>query len=169
MESGELRWPPENMDTEEDEEDLFLEQCIPPANIADWGDDEELGEEASVLLSPDTGLTLIGRWDAVRKRREGKTRAVSGSVLPCPEPPERCLLQTSSRMRSETTPPRCRPAALRPPTDARAPRRREPARTRTRKRKRTRTSRSAEKAGAGPGRSTLGFRFPFPPILSARA
>uniref|UniRef100_A0A3Q3JM46 LBH domain-containing protein n=1 Tax=Monopterus albus TaxID=43700 RepID=A0A3Q3JM46_MONAL len=26
VESGELRWPPENMDTEEDEEDLFLEQ-----------------------------------------------------------------------------------------------------------------------------------------------
>uniref|UniRef100_A0A8C3G0P8 LBH domain-containing protein n=1 Tax=Cyclopterus lumpus TaxID=8103 RepID=A0A8C3G0P8_CYCLU len=26
VESGELRWPPENMDTEEEEEDLFLEQ-----------------------------------------------------------------------------------------------------------------------------------------------
>uniref|UniRef100_A0A671V2V5 LBH domain-containing protein n=1 Tax=Sparus aurata TaxID=8175 RepID=A0A671V2V5_SPAAU len=33
VESGELRWPPENMEMEEDEEDLFLEQCIPPANI----------------------------------------------------------------------------------------------------------------------------------------
>uniref|UniRef100_A0A8C5DX40 LBH domain-containing protein n=1 Tax=Gouania willdenowi TaxID=441366 RepID=A0A8C5DX40_GOUWI len=26
VESGELRWPPENMDMDEDEEDLFLEQ-----------------------------------------------------------------------------------------------------------------------------------------------
>ncbi|XP_048121186.1 LOW QUALITY PROTEIN: uncharacterized protein lbhl [Alosa alosa] len=40
VESGELRWPPEDMDFEDDE-DLFLEQCIPPANIADWGDEEE--------------------------------------------------------------------------------------------------------------------------------
>lgn len=63
VESGELRWPPENMDTEEDEEDLFLEQCIPPANIADWGDDEEVGEETSILLTPQPGLTLIGRLD----------------------------------------------------------------------------------------------------------
>ncbi|XP_036392433.1 ribosome biogenesis protein BOP1 homolog [Megalops cyprinoides] len=44
VESGELRWPPEDMDFE-DEEDLFLEQCIPPANIADWGDDEDEEEE----------------------------------------------------------------------------------------------------------------------------
>lgn len=63
VESGELRWPPENMDTEEDEEDLFLEQCIPPANIADWGDDEEVGEETAILLTPQPGLTLIGRVD----------------------------------------------------------------------------------------------------------
>ncbi|XP_051512034.1 uncharacterized protein lbhl [Myxocyprinus asiaticus] len=45
VESGELRWPPEDMDFDEDE-DLFLEQCIPPANIADWGEDEE---ETSVI------------------------------------------------------------------------------------------------------------------------
>uniref|UniRef100_A0A3B4AUD1 LBH domain-containing protein n=1 Tax=Periophthalmus magnuspinnatus TaxID=409849 RepID=A0A3B4AUD1_9GOBI len=30
VESGELRWPPENIDMDDDEEDLFLEQCIPP-------------------------------------------------------------------------------------------------------------------------------------------
>lgn len=61
VESGELRWPPENMDMEEDEEDLFLEQCIPPANIADWGEEEEeVGEETSILLTPQPGLTLIG-------------------------------------------------------------------------------------------------------------
>ncbi|XP_041655140.1 uncharacterized protein lbhl, partial [Cheilinus undulatus] len=58
VESGELRWPPENMDMEEDEEDLFLEQCIPPANIADWGEEEE-EEETTVLLNPQQGLTLI--------------------------------------------------------------------------------------------------------------
>ncbi|XP_073671771.1 uncharacterized protein lbhl [Paramisgurnus dabryanus] len=45
VESGELRWPPEDMDFDEDE-DLFLEQCIPPANIADWGEEEE---ETSVI------------------------------------------------------------------------------------------------------------------------
>lgn len=59
MESGELRWPPENMDMEEDEEDLFLEQCIPPANIADWGEEED-EEETSVILNQQHGLTLIG-------------------------------------------------------------------------------------------------------------
>uniref|UniRef100_A0A3B4X2F8 LBH domain-containing protein n=1 Tax=Seriola lalandi dorsalis TaxID=1841481 RepID=A0A3B4X2F8_SERLL len=59
VESGELRWPPENMDMEEDEEDLFLEQCIPPANIADWGDEEEEDEETSVILNQQQGLTLI--------------------------------------------------------------------------------------------------------------
>ncbi|KAM6932899.1 uncharacterized protein lbhl [Xenentodon cancila] len=58
VESGELRWPPENIDTEDDEEDLFLEQCIPPANIADWGDEEE-EEETSVILNQQPGLTLI--------------------------------------------------------------------------------------------------------------
>lgn len=70
VESGELRWPPENMDTEDDEEDLFLEQCIPPANIADWGDDEEeeeVGEGTPVLLTPQPGLTLIGRLDENRR------------------------------------------------------------------------------------------------------
>lgn len=61
VESGELRWPPENMDMEEDEEDLFLEQCIPPANIADWGEEEE-EEETSVILTQQQGLTLIGRF-----------------------------------------------------------------------------------------------------------
>ncbi|KAG7223034.1 hypothetical protein INR49_015923 [Caranx melampygus] len=61
VESGELRWPPENMDMEEDEEDLFLEQCIPPANIADWGEEEEEDEEeeTSVILNQQQGLTLI--------------------------------------------------------------------------------------------------------------
>uniref|UniRef100_A0A3Q3WC64 LBH domain-containing protein n=1 Tax=Mola mola TaxID=94237 RepID=A0A3Q3WC64_MOLML len=58
VESGELRWPPENIDMEEDEEDLFLEQCIPPANIADWGEEEE-EEETSVVLTQQPGLTLI--------------------------------------------------------------------------------------------------------------
>ncbi|XP_063762607.1 uncharacterized protein lbhl [Eleginops maclovinus] len=57
VESGELRWPPENPDMDEDEEDLFLEQCIPPANIADWGEEEE--EETSVILNQQQGLTLI--------------------------------------------------------------------------------------------------------------
>uniref|UniRef100_A0AAV2J3G0 LBH domain-containing protein n=1 Tax=Knipowitschia caucasica TaxID=637954 RepID=A0AAV2J3G0_KNICA len=57
VESGELRWPPENIDLEDDEEDLFLEQCIPPANIADWGEDDE--EETSVIFNPQPGLTLI--------------------------------------------------------------------------------------------------------------
>lgn len=61
MESGELRWPPDNMDMEEDEEDLFLEQCIPPANIEDWGDEEE-EEETSVILNQQQGLTLIGEF-----------------------------------------------------------------------------------------------------------
>ncbi|XP_037632367.1 uncharacterized protein lbhl [Sebastes umbrosus] len=58
VESGELRWPPENLDMEEDEEDLFLEQCIPPANIADWGEEEE-EEETSAILNQQQGLTLI--------------------------------------------------------------------------------------------------------------
>ncbi|XP_073351308.1 uncharacterized protein lbhl [Pagrus major] len=58
VESGELRWPPENMEMEEDEEDLFLEQCIPPANIADWGEEED-EEETSVILNQQPGLTLI--------------------------------------------------------------------------------------------------------------
>ncbi|KAM9812699.1 uncharacterized protein lbhl [Syngnathus typhle] len=58
VESGELRWPPENMDMDEDEEDLFLEQCIPPANIADWGEEDE-EERTSVILSQHQGLTLI--------------------------------------------------------------------------------------------------------------
>ncbi|XP_069004482.1 uncharacterized protein lbhl [Embiotoca jacksoni] len=58
VESGELRWPPENTDMDEDEEDLFLEQCIPPANIADWGEEEE-EEETSVILNQQQGLTLI--------------------------------------------------------------------------------------------------------------
>ncbi|XP_047247080.1 uncharacterized protein LOC124883790 isoform X3 [Girardinichthys multiradiatus] len=56
VESGELRWPPENAETEDDEEDLFLEQCIPPANIADWGEDEE---ETSITLQQQPGLTLL--------------------------------------------------------------------------------------------------------------
>lgn len=63
VESGELRWPPENIDMEDDEEDLFLEQCIPPANIADWGDEEE--EETSVILNQQPSLTLIGELDTL--------------------------------------------------------------------------------------------------------
>ncbi|CAL8349668.1 unnamed protein product [Lota lota] len=71
VESGELRWPPEGTDQEEDEEDLFLEQCIPPANIADWGyeeEEEEEGEEEdegqereerSVILNHQQSLSLI--------------------------------------------------------------------------------------------------------------
>ncbi|XP_075906050.1 uncharacterized protein lbhl [Nelusetta ayraudi] len=64
VESGELRWPPDNVDLDEDEEDLFLEQCIPPANIADWGEEDEEDEEeeeegTSVLLNQQQGLTLI--------------------------------------------------------------------------------------------------------------
>ncbi|KAG7282838.1 hypothetical protein CRUP_012228 [Coryphaenoides rupestris] len=81
VESGELRWPPEGMvdreDEEEEEEDLFLEQCIPPANIADWGDEEdeeeeeegegenqaeEDEEERSVIPNHQQGPSLIGKW-----------------------------------------------------------------------------------------------------------
>lgn len=76
VESGELRWPPDNVDLDEDEEDLFLEQCIPPANIADWGeeDEEEDNEEdggTSVLLNQQQGLTLIG---------ESSYRSISGEM-----------------------------------------------------------------------------------------
>ncbi|CAL8371689.1 unnamed protein product [Gadus morhua 'NCC'] len=65
VESGELRWPPEGTDQEEDEEDLFLEQCIPPANIADWGDEEDEeeeedeGDERSVILNHQQSPSLI--------------------------------------------------------------------------------------------------------------
>ncbi|XP_042599415.1 uncharacterized protein LOC122140340 isoform X2 [Cyprinus carpio] len=65
VESGELRWPPENMDFDEDE-DLFLEQCIPPANIADWGEDEE---ESSVIENHQQNTSLLAlhltevRWE----------------------------------------------------------------------------------------------------------
>ncbi|XP_037395871.1 uncharacterized protein lbhl isoform X2 [Pygocentrus nattereri] len=61
VESGELRWPPEQDDYEEDE-DLFLEQCIPPANIADWGEEEEEEEEeeeSSVIISQQQGTSLL--------------------------------------------------------------------------------------------------------------
>uniref|UniRef100_A0A3B3VHH7 LBH domain-containing protein n=1 Tax=Poecilia latipinna TaxID=48699 RepID=A0A3B3VHH7_9TELE len=58
VESGELRWPPENIETEDDEEDLFLEQCIPPANIADWGEDEEK-EETSILQSSKHVMIIV--------------------------------------------------------------------------------------------------------------
>ncbi|XP_067103014.1 uncharacterized protein lbhl [Osmerus mordax] len=57
VESGELRWPPVEMDFEEDE-DLFLEQCIPPANIADWGEEEE-EEETSVIFNNQQNMSLI--------------------------------------------------------------------------------------------------------------
>ncbi|XP_066560102.1 protein LBH [Amia ocellicauda] len=41
VESGELRWPPDDLGSFEEDEDLFLEQCIPPASIADWGDEDD--------------------------------------------------------------------------------------------------------------------------------
>lgn len=68
VESGELRWPPEDMDFQ-DEEDLFLEQCIPPANISDWDEDEEdedepdedeEAEENSVIENTQLHASLIG-------------------------------------------------------------------------------------------------------------
>ncbi|CAB1349062.1 unnamed protein product [Coregonus sp. 'balchen'] len=56
VESGELRWPPEDMDfCSEEDEDLFLEQCIPPANIADWGEEEE----TSVVINHQQNTSLI--------------------------------------------------------------------------------------------------------------
>ncbi|XP_049339607.1 uncharacterized protein lbhl isoform X2 [Astyanax mexicanus] len=57
VESGELRWPPEQDDYEEDE-DLFLEQCIPPANIADWGEEEE-EEESSIIINQRQETSLL--------------------------------------------------------------------------------------------------------------
>ncbi len=62
VESGELRWPPEDMDFDEDE-DLFLEQCIPPANIADWGEDEE---ESSVIENHQQNTSLLGTFTAIQ-------------------------------------------------------------------------------------------------------
>ncbi|TRY94192.1 hypothetical protein DNTS_027582 [Danionella cerebrum] len=56
VESGELRWPPEDMDFDDDEEDLFLEQCIPPANIADWGEEED---ECSVIENHQQNTSLL--------------------------------------------------------------------------------------------------------------
>lgn len=58
VESGELRWPPEDMDFEDDE-DLFLEQCIPPANIADWGEDEEEEVVSSVVVNHQQHTSLL--------------------------------------------------------------------------------------------------------------
>ncbi|XP_034161341.2 protein LBH [Pangasianodon hypophthalmus] len=54
VESGELRWPPEHEDSEDD--DLFLEQCIPPANIADWGEEDE---EESIISSTQPRPSLL--------------------------------------------------------------------------------------------------------------
>lgn len=62
VESGELRWPPKDMDFDEDE-DLFLEQCIPPANIADWGEDEE---ESSVIENHQQNTSLLGTFKAIQ-------------------------------------------------------------------------------------------------------
>ncbi|XP_029537125.1 uncharacterized protein LOC115141897 [Oncorhynchus nerka] len=56
VESGELRWPPEDMEFCSEEDDLFLEQCIPPANIADWGEEEE---EKSVVINHQQNTSLI--------------------------------------------------------------------------------------------------------------
>lgn len=66
VESGELRWPPEDMDFDEDE-DLFLEQCIPPANIADWGEDEE---ESSVIENPQQSTSLLGTYNSFHNHSE---------------------------------------------------------------------------------------------------
>ncbi|KAL0973296.1 hypothetical protein UPYG_G00201570 [Umbra pygmaea] len=65
VESGELRWPPEHMDfCSEEDEDLFLEQCIPPANIADWGEEDE---ETSVIINHQQNTSLIDIYsDALR-------------------------------------------------------------------------------------------------------
>lgn len=63
VESGELRWPPEDIETEDEEEDLFLEQCIPPPNIADWEKDEEEEEKTTIILNQQPGLTLIGKLE----------------------------------------------------------------------------------------------------------
>ncbi|XP_060734292.1 uncharacterized protein lbhl [Tachysurus vachellii] len=54
VESGELRWPPEQGDSEDD--DLFLEQCIPPANIADWGEEDE---DESIIISNQPSTSLL--------------------------------------------------------------------------------------------------------------
>ncbi|KAI5623782.1 C5a anaphylatoxin chemotactic receptor 1 [Silurus asotus] len=54
VESGELRWPPEHEDSED--EDLFLEQCIPPANIADWGEENEAENESMTSNQPSNSL-----------------------------------------------------------------------------------------------------------------
>ncbi|KAF7698855.1 uncharacterized protein lbhl isoform X2 [Silurus meridionalis] len=54
VESGELRWPPEHEDSED--EDLFLEQCIPPANIADWGEENEAENESIISNQPSNSL-----------------------------------------------------------------------------------------------------------------
>nr|XP_049582407.1 uncharacterized protein lbhl isoform X1 [Syngnathus scovelli] len=91
VESGELRWPPENMDMDEDEEDLFLEQCIPPANIADWGEEDE-EERTSVILSQQQGLTLIVLFQF-------------------------SVLQTYNRMRFKMTLPHFHQAVFRPSTE----------------------------------------------------
>lgn len=59
VESGELRWPPEQEDSED--EDLFLEQCIPPANIADWGEEDE---DESIIISNQPSTSLLGVFDS---------------------------------------------------------------------------------------------------------
>ncbi|KAL0168726.1 hypothetical protein M9458_036948, partial [Cirrhinus mrigala] len=52
----------EDMDFDEDE-DLFLEQCIPPANIADWGEDEE---ESSVIENHQQTTSLLGTFTTIQ-------------------------------------------------------------------------------------------------------
>lgn len=61
VESGELRWPPEQEDSED--EDLFLEQCIPPANIADWGDEDD---DESIIIPSQPSTSLLGVFDSFR-------------------------------------------------------------------------------------------------------
>lgn len=61
VESGELRWPPEHEDSED--EDLFLEQCIPPASIADWGEEDE---DECIFVGNQPSTSLLGVFDSFR-------------------------------------------------------------------------------------------------------
>ncbi|TSK38376.1 C5a anaphylatoxin chemotactic receptor 1 [Bagarius yarrelli] len=61
VESGELRWPPEQEDSED--EDLFLEQCIPPANIVDWGEEEDEDESISSSSGNQPSRSLLAKME----------------------------------------------------------------------------------------------------------
>ncbi len=62
VESGE-RAGLQKTGTSSEDEDLFLEQCIPPAHIADWGEDEE---ESSVIENHQQNTSLLGTFTAIR-------------------------------------------------------------------------------------------------------